>query len=353
MQLYHSSNEAWKAMSQACASAEKTIDFEEYIIHDDHVGNQLLDVFMAKARDGLRVRILLDGFGSRRLHGNQVVSRLYEAGAQLVFYRPLNSLQSLFPTLALPRDHVKALHIDGGTSFIGSMCVAQHMVGWRDTLVAMDGHAAKRAQLDFDRAWCNEALFFEYRPCVDSHKDEPQTDTYMAQIPELGIATILDAMLLRIGSAKRSVLIATPYFFPPSNLRKALLSARARGVAITLMLSNQTDIPLADTVTRGLLDDWHHAGFTVVFYQPNVLHAKYAIIDEEWVTVGSCNFDFLSLKHNREANIVLRKPQHVEEFLRQSQRDMTYCLPSPSPKKAQNEWDQAVGKFGALVCRFV
>jgi cardiolipin synthase A/B len=146
-------------------------------------------------------------------------------------------------------------------------------------------------------------------------------------------------------------LIATPYFFPTRCLRNALVGAQARGVTITLMLASQTDIPLADTVTRGLITDWHNLGFDVVFYQPHVLHAKYAIIDNDWVTVGSCNFDLLSLKFNREANVILCEPDHVRAFVSQSQTDLSNCGPAPVSNDNQNFWDKAVGKFGALVCR--
>jgi cardiolipin synthase A/B len=357
MRFYHSSTDAWHAMSQACTMAKKSIDFEEYILRDDAVGNQLLEIFMAKAREGLRVRLLLDAFGCRRIRRHKVIADLYEAGVQLAFFRPLNFLQVMIPTLGLPRSHAKALHIDGRTSFIGSMCVAAHMIGWRDTLVVLEGEVAIQAKEDFDREWCREVLNFSYRPSPSQSwdnkpKSQFEKDEYAAQIPSFAIATILDSLKARIGTATTSVLIATPYFFPTGCLRNALTAAQARGVSVTLMLASQTDIPLADTVTRGLIQDWRKLGFEVVFYQPNVLHAKYAIVDDDWVTVGSCNFDLLSLKFNREANVNLGEPDHVQEFVRQSREDISNCAPSPASNAGQSVWHKAVGKFGALVCRF-
>jgi cardiolipin synthase A/B len=356
MRFYHSSTDAWQAMSQACTQAKTSIDFEEYILRDDVVGNQLLDIFMIKAREGLRVRLLLDAFGCRRMRRHKVIVDLYEAGVQLAFFRPLNFIQTMIPTLGLPRSHAKALHIDGTTSFIGSMCVAAHMLGWRDTLVALEGEVAVQAKEDFDREWCREVLNFSYRPPpAQSSANMPncqiEKDEYAAQIPTFAIASILNGLKARIGTATTSVLIATPYFFPTGCLRQALIAARSRGVSVTLMLASQTDIPLADTVTRGLIEDWRRLGFEVVFYQPHVLHAKYAIIDEDWVTVGSCNFDLLSLKFNREANVILGELQHVQEFVRQSKEDLANCAPVPASNGVQNVWDKSVGKFGALVCR--
>lgn len=350
MLSYHSSTDAWLALSKACQHAKTSIDFEEYIIRDDSVGSALLAIFMAKARQGVRVRLLLDAFGSRRLHKRKAVTDLYEAGVQVIFYRPINFVQHIIPSLGLPRDHAKALHIDGSVSYIGSMCVAAHMMGWRDTLMVLEGHAAMRSQLDFNRVWAREALNLEYRPCVDVHKDCPVTDTYAAQIPELGITGIIDILVAKVAEAKQNILIATPYFYPPRKLREALKSAHARGVVVTLMLASKTDIPLADTVTRGLAGHWSRFGFEVLFYQPQVLHAKYAMIDNNWATIGSCNFDLLSLHYNREANVVLREPNHVRQFVSQCKHDLSNCLPTPATNASPNVWDKAVGQFGALIC---
>ena len=351
MHFYHSSTDAWLAMTQACARAEKSIDFEEYIIRDDSVGIKLLTIFMAKARDGVRVRLLFDAFGSRQLRQSQLITELYDAGVQLVFYRPMNFVQDTLPILSLPRNHAKVLHIDGTVSYIGSMCVAAHMIGWRDTLLALEGHVATRSQLDFNRVWSREALNITYRPSVDILEDEPEADTYAAQIPELDIASIIDILVARIATAKTSVLIATPYFYPPRKLRETLITAQTRGISIILMLASQTDILLADTVTRGLISYWRRLGFDVVFYQPTVLHAKYAIIDNDWATVGSCNFDLLSSKHNREANVVLRNPLHVQKLISQSKVDLSNCLPLPATRSVHNMWNKALGKLGALVYR--
>jgi cardiolipin synthase A/B len=349
MRLYHSSTDAWQAMSRACTQAKASIDFEEYILRDDMIGNQLLDIFMVKAREGVRVRLLLDAFGCRRMRRHQVVRELYDAGVQLAFFRPLNFLQSMIPTLGLPRTHAKALHIDNKTSYIGSMCVAAHMLDWRDTLVAIEGTAALQAKEDFDREWCREALNFSYKPV--RFPSGASRNEYAAHIPAFAITAILDSLKARIEAAKTAILIVTPYFFPTRCLRNTLIDAQARGVTVTLMLASQTDIPLADIVTRGLVVDWRKLGFDVVFYQPQVLHAKYAVIDNEWVTVGSCNFDLLSLKFNREANVILCEREHVQEFVDQSRTDLANCAPVPASNTVQNLWDKGVGKFGALVCR--
>jgi len=353
MRLYYSSTEAWLAICEACELAEKSISLEEYILRDDSIGSRLLDILMARSRAGVRVRLLLDAFGSRRLQQQAVMTDLKTSGVKLVFFRPMNLVQRLLPPLSFPRDHAKVLHIDGTTCFIGSMGVAQHMSGWRDTLVVLEGTVAHQALADFDRVWCREAFNLGYPPKACANPSDHEPNQFIAQIPEYKTHAIREALLSKIASAQRAILIATPYFFPPQALRAALLAAHRRGVSVTLMLASQTDVPLADGVTRALIKQWRSLGFEVVFYQPEVLHAKYAIIDASWATLGSCNFDFLSLVYNREVNVVLADQAHIVEFVAQSKIDLDNCAPTPATSPIQSTWDNWMGTLGALVCQYV
>jgi cardiolipin synthase len=352
MRFYYSSSDAWLAICDACEHAEKSISLEEYILRDDMIGRHLLDILMAKAREGLRVRLLLDAFGSRRLSQQAVLADLKASGVKLVFFRPLNLVQAWLPPLGLPRDHAKALHIDGTICFIGSMGFALHMSGWRDTLVLLEGDVVQQALADFDRVWCHEAFNLGYPPKACTNPKDEKSNHFVAQIPEHKTNSIRDVLLAKIATAQQTILIATPYFFPPQALRRALLAAHQRGVLITLMLASQTDVPIADRVTRALIKQWRLFGFEVVFYQPEVLHAKYAIIDSSWVTFGSCNFDFLSLVYNREVNVVLGDKAHVLEFVTQSKIDLDNCAPIPATSRSENTWSTLMGKIGALACRY-
>jgi cardiolipin synthase len=156
---------------------------------------------------------------------------------------------------------------------------------------------------------------------------------------------------MRIQAAQRSIYLATPYFFPPKIFRDALVNSRARGVNVTLILSSHTDIPFADHVMCGLIDHWQALGFEVLFYQPTVLHAKYALIDDEWATMGSCNFDVLSLQGNREANLILTSPAHVACLVRHCHDDRLNCVPASAFKPVLSPWDLVIGRLGALIAK--
>jgi cardiolipin synthase len=152
MKFYNSTSAAWQTICEACANAKTSIDLEQYILRADGVGAYLMNILATKAREGVNVRIILDAFGSRRLRRKPIVKTLRQAGIKLIFFRPVTALR-IVRGAWLPRDHVKALHIDGEQSLIGSMCVADHMLNWRDTLVTCNGDLSRQAQQDFERTW--------------------------------------------------------------------------------------------------------------------------------------------------------------------------------------------------------
>jgi cardiolipin synthase len=349
MKFYNSTSAAWQTICEACANAKTSIDLEQYILRADGVGAYLMNILATKAREGVNVRIILDAFGSRRLRRKPIVKTLRQAGIKLIFFRPVTALR-IVRGAWLPRDHVKALHIDGEQSLIGSMCVADHMLNWRDTLVTCNGDLSRQAQQDFERTWVQ--ILGKSNATLKVNKlPSPCPDQYVAQNPTKGAFSITEALVMRIQAAQRSIYLATPYFFPPKIFRDALVNSRARGVNVTLILSSHTDIPFADHVMCGLIDHWQALGFEVLFYQPTVLHAKYALIDDEWATMGSCNFDVLSLQGNREANLILTSPAHVACLVRHCHDDRLNCVPASAFKPVLSPWDLVIGRLGALIAK--
>lgn len=341
-------HEGWVRMAAACHKAKRTIDFEQYIVRNDPAGLNFLNLLADRARDGLRVRIILDAYGSRSLKGAPILTELEAAGAQVLFYRPFRPWYWLLPLLYFPRTHAKLLYVDGDDGYLGSMCMAEYMRDWRDTQVCLHGQLADDAQNDFERLWADMTgtdTLPPHRPDII----HTETTTYVAQHPQARDYPIYRALIEAIDSARHHVRLATPYFFPPRHLRHALNRARARGVEVSLLLSHRTDVALADKVSRTLVGQWRNAGYKVLFYQPTVMHAKYAIIDDHWATLGSCNYDHLSLCFNREANIILRDPQDIAAIAQHFDTDSQQALPSPD--RVHNWRDRWIGRFGAVLAR--
>lgn len=348
LDMHLTTAQAWESMMSACEQATHTIDFEQYIVKKDAIGLGFLNLLARRAREGVRVRIVLDALGSRDLLGHEIGHTLARAGAQLVFYHERRTGHWLRPLSWLPRTHVKALHVDGVT-WLGSMCMADYMRTWRDTMVRLDGDTAQAAQRDFEHVWSDLG---------DGRLDgdgEPQGEglvplRYAAQNPKAGRYPLYDSLVDAIQAAQHDICLATPYFFPPKRLRRALESATKRGVRVRLMLSHATDVPMADCVTTALLPLWRRRGYEVQLYQDTVLHAKYAVIDDAWATVGSCNFDFLSLCCNREANLVGRDGAVVAQVRRQFEQDLLACrLPTRADERRGSWPGWMKGRLGALL----
>ncbi|UDF04363.1 phosphatidylserine/phosphatidylglycerophosphate/cardiolipin synthase family protein [Asticcacaulis sp. AND118] len=323
MEFHLTAGEAWYKLTRAAAEAQVSIDFEQYIVHDDEMGRAFLDLLARKASEGVRVRCLLDGFGSHDLQRSSAVTALREAGAQVIFFNMLKWWHAVMPWRWFPRTHVKTLHVDGRLSLLGSMGLAEYMRPWRDTQVVLSPAVSRVAQNDFHRVWTE-------RTAGRAGRLEPVVmglSTYAAQCPMQKTGQIETLLLAAVDAAHTHIRLATPYFFPPKSLRKALQAAQRRGVQITLMLSGKTDVKFADFLTRRLKLYWRKLGFEVLMFQGRTLHAKYAVIDDDWATVGSCNFDVLSLGLNREANVVLRDPAVVAAIAAQFETDRLSCLP--------------------------
>jgi cardiolipin synthase A/B len=351
MEFHLTTADAWAVMTEACEKAEVSIDFEQYIVKADAVGHDFLRLLARKAREGLHVRIILDAFGSRAVGKTPVIAELEGAGAQIVFYHRLRPAELFKPLSWLPRTHAKLLHVDGTATYLGSMCLAEYMRSWRDTMVRLEDGLAEAARHDFETMW---------HDLEDGRLDGDGEETvvrqmdacYVSQNPRGGHFPLYNAFVSAIDGAKHEICIATPYFFPPKRLREALSRALARGVRVVLLLSHETDVPIADRVTRALLPSWRAKGFEVLLYQRSVLHAKYAIVDGEWATLGSCNFDYLSLCRNREANIILRDPAMVAEVARSFADDAVFARPPKREDERARSWfDGLMGRFGTMVLR--
>ncbi|HTN41353.1 MAG TPA: phosphatidylserine/phosphatidylglycerophosphate/cardiolipin synthase family protein [Asticcacaulis sp.] len=340
-------------MSAACETAASTIDFEQYVVRDDTVGLGFLRLLAVKARDGIRVRIILDAFGSRMVKSHPVMQELRTAGVQIAYYHGLRPPDFLRPRSWFPRTHAKLLHIDADCTFVGSMCLAAYMITWRDTMIRLPDQLNHAARADFQALWNDIG-----DGVVDGDPGATEAGgpsaTYAAQNPLGGNFPIREALLAAVAVAKSSICLATPYFFPPPELESALQQAGRRGVKITLLLSRLTDVAVADRMTAALLSRWQRCGFRVYLYEQGVMHAKYAVIDDDWATVGSCNFDCLGLGYNREVNIILRYPSVVAQLRGNFDEDIGHAsLTRISDRRMKLWFERLIGGVCFALMRLV
>ncbi|MBE2254300.1 MAG: cardiolipin synthase ClsB [Myxococcus sp.] len=305
--------QAYPAMLAAIAAAQHTICLETYILRDDTTGRRFLDALAERARAGVEVLLLFDSWGSSV--SSDSLAALRDAGVKVHAFEPLRFSLGLKRIVAklLRRNHRKSLVVDGEVGFLGGLnisdeysAVADGGEGWRDTHLRIEGPGALQLEALFLKTWRkqkglapDEARFARPRPAV------------CAALTIVGNDFALDKKAIRkayvdaISRARQRIFLTHAYFLPPGKLLKTLHKAVRRGVRVAVIVAASTDVQLVLWGARGLYPKLLKNGVEVYEWQGRVLHAKTAVIDGTWSTVGSANLDALSLRQNLEVNAVV------------------------------------------------
>lgn len=309
--------EYFPQLEAACDEARHEIHIETYILDDDDAGQRIGAALVRAAQRGVATHMLVDGFGSKRL-GRAFIEDLERAGVRFLVYRPERTPLFL-GRRRLRRMHRKVAVIDARVAFVGGINIIDdmHTPGHTpprvDYAVRVEGPLLARIYPTVKRLW---SLVEFMQLGADWHKARrltPDATACGAQRAAFVIRDNLrhrrdieDAYLEAIAAARSEVLIANAYFFPGLSFRRALTEAAARGVRVTLLLQGRVEYVLLHYASRALYGALLDAGICIVEYHKSFLHAKVAVIDGEWATVGSSNIDPFSLLLAREANIVVR-----------------------------------------------
>lgn len=296
----------WQRMYDDCAGARESIYFEQYILNHDTIGTAFLKLFEQKAREGVKLHLTFDYIGSRDIYSSELVEAIRAGGGRVRFYNVLRWKDLLRPARWLPRNHCKTLIIDGRIAYVGSACVADSMKDWRDFQLRL-------ADLS-----------------VAGLMEKPGSDTlhsyrYLTHNPRQKPNPIYDEFLQHIRTAQKHVYIVTPYFFPPFALRRAMRDAARRGVNVTIMLSKKTDVPMLSFFSRSYFPWLMNRGIDIILYPQSVLHAKYVVVDDDWAMLGSTNVDYLSLRYNREGNLMITDKVTVKALKGIFETDAILC----------------------------
>ena len=311
----------YRAMFAAIDAARDHINMETYILEDDEVGRRFADALIAKQQQGVQVNLIHDGVGTLATPA-EFFTRLADAGVKVLEFNPVNPLGAKAGWDVNQRDHRKLLVVDGKTAFLGGINIssvyssgsfsrgarsAPGGPGWRDTDLQIDGPVVAELQKLFLETWARQQgeplparTYFptlapqgkEVVHAIGSAPDDPYSLIY---------ATLISA----IDAAQREVLLTNAYFVPDPQLRAALTAAVARGVDVKLVLPSRTDSALVFHAGRSYYDELLSAGVRLYERKNVVLHAKTALIDGVWSTVGSTNLDWRSFLHNQELNAVV------------------------------------------------
>jgi cardiolipin synthase A/B len=326
--LLQNGKEFFPALEARIDAAQREIFLETYIFFADVAGLRIAAALQRAARRGVAVHLTVDGFGSKDLP-RELVQELEAAGVQVLVYRP-EIARFQMRRHRLRRLHRKVSLIDDKVAFIGGINIIDdentpgHTPPRYDYAVQIQGPILRDVQTTVRSVW--EMLTWthfkqrwRYTPLLPI-KQQPAGNQAGAIVIRDNLRhrdDIEDAYLAAIDQARREIVIATAYFLPGLRFRRALMEAAARGVRVILLLQGRVEYVLLHYASRALYGSLLEAGVEIVEYHKSFMHAKVAVIDGEWSTVGSSNIDPFSLMLSREANVVILDTRFSGE-LRQS-----------------------------------
>jgi cardiolipin synthase A/B len=309
----------YAAMFKAIEGAKDHINFETFIFNDDEVGREFTDRLKKKQAEGVQVNLIYDAVGSFSTPA-AFFQGLRDAGLNVLEFNPINPLE-MRRLRATQRDHRKVVVIDGKIGFTGGVNISSVYYGgtslssgpsnskesWRDTHIQIEGPAVAELQRSFIESWHHQKgpplAERNYFPHLDAQgKALVQViPSYPGETHRLTYVMYVAA----IKNARYSIDLTTPYFVPDHQMRKTIAQAAERGVDVRIVLPSSSDSNLALNAGRSFYSDLLESGVRLYEMRDRMVHAKTAVIDGVWSTVGSTNMDLQSFRFNNEINVIV------------------------------------------------
>jgi len=355
--LLRSGAEYFPALERAIDSATIEIWLETYIFADDATGRQLADALSRAALRGVKVRVMVDGWGAKFYLTTALERAMRKSGIELLKYRPEVSAWQ-FRSHRLRRLHRKLCHVDHRIAFVGGINVIDdfntpgHTPPRLDFAVSVEGPLVPAVAQTMQRVWAlvqlvqfgtsQLTLFPERRR---AEHVGTQTAKFIIRDNLRHRRDIEQAYLAAIRAARREIVVANSYFFPGITFRRELADAAGRGVAVTLILQAKVEYVLLHFASRAMYGQLLQAGVVIQEYHKSMLHAKVAVIDDRWATVGSSNIDPYSLLVAREANVVVRDRGFAAEL----KQEFDVMIATGSRRVVHQDWQNRSRLYKAMI----
>ncbi|HXG57762.1 MAG TPA: phospholipase D-like domain-containing protein [Thermoanaerobaculia bacterium] len=331
------------ALFDAIRGAERSVTFETFLWKPGRLSRDLVTLLAAKGREGVAVRVLVDG--TRRKLARDEEAELRAAGCRVARYHPFN-----FLTLGTfnNRDHRKICVVDGKTGFVGGHCIADDWLGdaregeVRDISARLRGPAVAALQSAFLENWIESTgdvpvgeAFFPSLERVGSSR------AHVVYVSPSGLPSSVELLhAVAIAAAKKRIVIQNPYFVPDPEAVRALVAAVRRGVDVQVMVPSAaaSDSPAVQHASHHRFGALLAGGVRIFEYHRSLLHQKVMTIDGCWSSIGSTNFDDRSFELNDEVTLGVRDEaiaRQLEEIFR---RDLAFCTESSAAEWKERRW---------------
>ena len=329
--------------------AKHHIHIEYYIYDNDEIGNQLAQVLIDKAKEGVEVRFIYDDFGSKSIRKN-IVRQLREAGVEAYpFYR----INLIYLANRLNyRNHRKIIVIDGNIGYVGGINISDHYINnkntknkffWRDTHLKIEGTSVLNLQLTFLADWnfcANQKIFFSNDYFPDN--SDIHYGNHLVQImpsgPDSKFPRIKYTLIQAIITAKDEVCITTPYFIPDKSFLEAINIAALSGISVKILLPGISDSFIVNTTTQAYFENLLNVGVEIYIYNKGFVHAKTMVCDNKVAIVGTANLDNRSFDLNFEINANIFNEEIATELRQVFEIDLSESTRITSEEWAKRAW---------------
>ena len=331
VRLLKDAKENYPAWLDAIKAAERYIHFESYIIHEDDAGWMFAEALVARAREGVRVRVLYDWMGGFGKTSHRFWNHLREGGVEVRCYNPPR-LDS--PAGWLTRDHRKTLTVDGKVGFVTGLCVGRMWVGvpekniepWRDTGIEIRGPSVADIEYEFAKVWALTGRPLSGDEVARRELLEPAGDVALRVVGgEPASAELLRVDQLVATLARQRLWLTDAYYAGTFSYVQALRAAAEDGVDVRLLLPSASDIPFLRPLSRSGYRPLLEAGVRVFEWNGTMMHAKSAVADCMWARVGSTNLNVVSWFGNYELDVVIEDVPFAREMEEMYLRDLEHA----------------------------
>jgi cardiolipin synthase len=333
-------SETYDALVAAISGAREHVHLEYYIYEPDATGARIRDALVARARAGIKVRLLLDALGSGRMT-KAFLAPLLEAGGEVAWFHPFHPfrLARLLRPRTNLRSHRKIVVVDGRIGFTGGINItdgenpAVRADAYHDLHVHMEGEAVRWLQLAFVEDWVYAGGALPREPALWPATEAGAIRTQVLPAgPDSSWEAIHRLMIAAIYQARKRVWLATPYFVPGEAARMALTSAAQRGLDVRVLVPRMSDSKLVTAAARSYYSELLRAGIRVYEY-PRMLHAKALLLDDDHCVLGSSNFDYRSFRLNFELCVLFEDAGLAARLAEVLDRDLGLSAELHGPRR--------------------
>jgi cardiolipin synthase len=356
VQLLWKGRDSFRTIFDAVRDAEKLICLQFYIFKNDETGRTLSELLKQKSREGVRIYVLYDHFGSFGTP-RSFWKEMRQTGIQI---RASHPFRWTAPFNYAHRDHRKLIVIDSKKAFTGGLNIANEYSGfhfrrrsrgWRDTGIIVEGPVVDELFDTFKKSWITwggEEILFQ-GACEGARGDMPEEGIPALPIfvySRMGRRRMRNLLRYNINHAQTSILLTTAYFIPSRRLIERLERSVKRGVKVRILVPGKSDVPAASYAGRAFFSRLLKAGIEIYTYLGEMLHAKTYLFDQRWSVIGSTNLDYQSFRYNDEGNVgildvpfALQMTEVFEEDLKNSTRiDAEAWHQRPFPEKVKEHF---------------